>query len=94
MDCFFSESRMQRINATGLNGKSGGAQWRDLRYILSAPWCTLPMPSALESLSLDLPHSMVSSTSRLATTPGKPKTCFLHRPAAWSNVFLAYSQKL
>jgi hypothetical protein len=28
------ESRMLRINATGLNGKSGGAQWRDLLFLL------------------------------------------------------------
>ena len=26
------ESCMLRINATGLNGKSGGAQWRDLLF--------------------------------------------------------------
>jgi hypothetical protein len=31
--CFFSESRMQSINATGLNRKSGAAQWRDLRFL-------------------------------------------------------------
>jgi hypothetical protein len=30
------ESRMEFINATGLNGKSGGAQWRDLRFYPSA----------------------------------------------------------
>jgi len=28
----FKESRMQIIKATGLDRKSGGAQWRDLRF--------------------------------------------------------------
>jgi hypothetical protein len=37
---FFSESRMQSINATGLTGKSGGAQWRDLRFAYPvSPYC-------------------------------------------------------
>jgi hypothetical protein len=27
------ESRMQILNATGLHRKSGGAQWRDLRFL-------------------------------------------------------------
>jgi hypothetical protein len=34
-DCvcgFLQENRMMLINATGLDRKSGGAQWRDLRF--------------------------------------------------------------
>ena len=31
----FKESRMQIIEATGLDRKSGGAQWRDLRFSVS-----------------------------------------------------------
>jgi len=34
MECFFSESRMEFINATTPNRKSGGAQWRDLLFLL------------------------------------------------------------
>jgi hypothetical protein len=33
MEWFFSESRLEFINATGLKRKSGGAQWRGLRFI-------------------------------------------------------------
>jgi hypothetical protein len=32
MECFFSESRMEFINATSFLKKSGGAQWRDLLF--------------------------------------------------------------
>jgi hypothetical protein len=39
MECFFSESRALFISATGLNRKSGKAQWRDLLF--------LPRPSEL-----------------------------------------------
>jgi hypothetical protein len=44
------ESRMQSIGATGLDRKSGGAQWRDLRFAYSLDLCSgASPPSPLSS---------------------------------------------
>jgi hypothetical protein len=37
------ESRMQIPEATGLDRKSGGAQWRDLRFLPRAGRCLTPL---------------------------------------------------
>ena len=34
-----TESRLQILNATGLHRKSGGVQWRDLRFRFQVPTC-------------------------------------------------------
>jgi hypothetical protein len=49
MECFFSESRMQIINATGPNGKSGGPQWRDLLFFPSSNQSNLSHTSPVSS---------------------------------------------
>ena len=43
------ESRMELINATGLNGKSGGAQWTDLRSSSHCFFSDGPLPGSQES---------------------------------------------